>query len=260
MISKIAVLILMLLAIPSTAFALEPIYLGSGHSDQAINLDAGAKQPNQNYSYGRFGFVTPSMPQPMALSPHMMIKQTEDLLDEAQKARDEAMSARDEAVSARDEAVSARDEAVSARGEAVSARGEAVSARDQARAQYEEAQVLLAKIEKSEQIVGELQNKTEASTRAAAVSASQAENFLNKTEEACSQMKSMLLGARTYANDSALYASQAGSYFNLTQSTYNKTVVVYSRSASDYNNMTLLAKEIRSNYDSIRAMMNQTYL
>ncbi len=236
----------MLLAIPSTAFALEPIYLGSGHSDQAINLDAGAKQPNQNYSYGRFGFVTPSMPQPMALSPHMMIKQTEDLLDEAQKARDEAMSARDEAVSARDEAVSAR--------------GEAVSARDQARAQYEEAQVLLAKIEKSEQIVGELQNKTEASTRAAAVSASQAENFLNKTEEACSQMKSMLLGARTYANDSALYASQAGSYFNLTQSTYNKTVVVYSRSASDYNNMTLLAKEIRSNYDSIRAMMNQTYL
>ncbi|OPX75262.1 MAG: hypothetical protein A4E44_01451 [Methanosaeta sp. PtaB.Bin018] len=246
MISKIAVLILMLLAIPSTAFALEPIYLGSGHSDQAINLDAGAKQPNQNYSYGRFGFVTPSMPQPMALSPHMMIKQTEDLLDEAQKARDEAMSARDEAVSARDEAVSAR--------------GEAVSARDQARAQYEEAQVLLAKIEKSEQIVGELQNKTEASTRAAAVSASQAENFLNKTEEACSQMKSMLLGARTYANDSALYASQAGSYFNLTQSTYNKTVVVYSRSASDYNNMTLLAKEIRSNYDSIRAMMNQTYL
>jgi len=232
MISKIAVLILMLLAIPSTAFALEPIYLGSGHSDQAINLDAGAKQPNQNYSYGRFGFVTPSMPQPMALSPHMMIKQTEDLLDEAQKARDEAMSARDEAV----------------------------SARDQARAQYEEAQVLLAKIEKSEQIVGELQNKTEASTRAAAVSASQAENFLNKTEEACSQMKSMLLGARTYANDSALYASQAGSYFNLTQSTYNKTVVVYSRSASDYNNMTLLAKEIRSNYDSIRAMMNQTYL
>ncbi|OPY46833.1 MAG: hypothetical protein A4E46_00765 [Methanosaeta sp. PtaU1.Bin016] len=246
MISKIAVLILMLLAIPSTAFALEPIYLGSGHSDQAINLDAGAKQPNQNYSYGRFGFVTPSMPQPMALSPHMMIKQTEDLLDEAQKARDEAMSARDEAMSARDEAVSARDEAV--------------SARDQARAQYEEAQVLLAKIEKSEQIVGELQNKTEASTRAAAVSASQAENFLNKTEEACSQMKSMLLGARTYANDSALYASQAGSYFNLTQSTYNKTVVVYSRSASDYNNMTLLAKEIRSNYDSIRAMMNQTYL
>ncbi len=236
----------MLLAIPSTAFALEPIYLGSGHSDQAINLDAGAKQSNQNYSYGRFGFVTPSMPQPMALSPHMMIKQTEDLLDEAQKARDEAMSARDEAVSARDEAVSAR--------------GEAVSARDQARAQYEEAQVLLAKIEKSEQIVGELQNKTEASTRAAAVSASQAENFLNKTEEACSQMKSMLLGARTYANDSALYASQAGSYFNLTQSTYNKTVVVYSRSASDYNNMTLLAKEIRSNYDSIRAMMNQTYL
>lgn len=232
MISKIAVLILMLLAIPSTAFALEPIYLGSGHSDQAINLDAGAKQPNQNYSYGRSGFVTPSMPQPMALSPHMMIKQTEDLLDEAQKARDEAVSARDEAV----------------------------SARDQARTQVEEAQVLLAKIEKSEQRVEELQNKTDISARAAAVSASQAERILNKTEEACGQMNSMLLGAKTYSNDSALYASRAGSYFNLTQSMYNKTVVVYSRSASDYNNMTLLAKEIRSNYDNIRAMMNQTYL
>lgn len=229
MISKIAVLILMLLAIPLAAFALEPIYLGSGHSGQAINLDAGAKQPNQTYSYGRSGFVTPSMPQPMALSPHMMIKQTQDLLDEAQKARDEAVSARDEAV----------------------------SAKDQARAQYEEAQALLAKIEKSERRVGELQNKTETSARAAAVSASQAENFLNKTEEAYSQMKSMLLGAKNYANDSAIYASRAGSYFNLTQSMYNKTV---SRSASDYNNMTLMAKEIRSNYDSIRAMMNQTFL
>lgn len=232
MISKIAVLILMLLAIPSTAFALEPIYLGSGHSDQAINLDAGAKQPNQTYSYGRSGFVTPSMPQSMALSPHMMIKQTEDLLDEAQKARDEAVSARDEAL----------------------------SARDQARTQHEGAQALLAKIEKSEQRVGELQNKTEISARAAAVSAIQAENFLNKTEEAYTQMRSMLLGAKTHANDSALYASRAGDYFNLTQSTYNKTIAVYSMSASDNNNMTLMAKEIRSNYDSIRAMMNQTCL
>jgi hypothetical protein len=66
---KIAVSILMLFALLCPSSGTDYIYLGGGIRDQVINLDAGAKQLGSNYLFGRSGFVPPSMPQPMALSP-----------------------------------------------------------------------------------------------------------------------------------------------------------------------------------------------
>ncbi|MGB4087090.1 hypothetical protein, partial [Methanothrix sp.] len=94
--AKIAVPIIILLALSLQSVGTDYIYLGSGVRDQVINLDAGARQPGQNYQFTRSGFVTPSLPQPMALSPNIMITQAKNLMNEAAAAKDESVSARDE--------------------------------------------------------------------------------------------------------------------------------------------------------------------
>jgi len=108
---KIALSILILLALFQTSVGVEPLYLGSGPSNQAVNLDVGAKLPSQSYNYGRSGFAAPSTPQAMALSSTLMTKQAKDLKDEAKKARDETVSARNDTLLARDEAKANLDQA-----------------------------------------------------------------------------------------------------------------------------------------------------
>jgi hypothetical protein len=80
---KIAASILVLLTLSWTSVGTDCLYLGGGIRDQVINLDAGAKLSGNNYQFTRSGFVTPSMPQPMALSPNIMITQAKKLMDEA---------------------------------------------------------------------------------------------------------------------------------------------------------------------------------
>jgi hypothetical protein len=94
---KIALLIMMLLALSWPSAGTDSLYLGNGSRHQTINLDAGAKMPGQNAQFARYGFVAPSMPQPMATSSNVMITQAKELLDEACEARNESVSARDEA-------------------------------------------------------------------------------------------------------------------------------------------------------------------
>jgi hypothetical protein len=214
---KIAVTILVLILLSWPAASVKALYLGSGVGGQVINLDAGAKQPSENYNYGRSGFVTPTMPQSMALSPNIMVTQAEGLVKEALAARDEA-----------------------------------VSARDEARTKYNESQVLLSKIDDKESSIQSLLKSAEAS----AISAAQADEFLNKTEAAygrtlglsvavegnISQMKNLLQEAKSYANASALNATQAGNYLNQAQLLYKQTTAIYNESTATYNNLTILTK------------------
>ncbi|HEX7445365.1 MAG TPA: hypothetical protein VF300_03160 [Methanothrix sp.] len=183
---KNAILILILLALTLPSSGIEPLYLGRGLSDQVINLDAGAGFSGHSYNFAATGFVAPRMPQPMALSPNIMVTQARKLMDEAKAARDESVSARDEA--------------------------EAI---------YNETQALLAEIDKKEQNIHLLQEKTELESKATAANAAQARIFMNKTEEVYNKtqalsieiennlrkIKDTLQEARDYANTSAGDAS-----------------------------------------------------
>jgi hypothetical protein len=144
---KIAMLISVLFALAWTSAGLDPLYLGTGLQSQVINLDAGARTPGQSYNFAATGFVAPKMPQTMALSQNIMITQAKRLMDEAQVARDES-----------------------------------VSARDKAEAIYNETRTLQAEIDKKEQNIRLLQEKTELDSKATAASAARAGVFLNKTE------------------------------------------------------------------------------
>jgi hypothetical protein len=145
---KIAIMISILFALAWPSASLDPLYLGTGHQGQVINLDVGARTPGQSYNFAATGFVAPKMPQTMALSQNIMITQAKRLMDEAQAARDESVSARDEA--------------------------EAI---------YNETRALQAEIDKKELNIRLLQEKTESDSKATAASASRAEVFMNKTEE-----------------------------------------------------------------------------
>ena len=207
---KIAITILVLFSLSWPAVSIEALYLGSGVGGQVVNLDAGAKQPSENYNYGRSGFVTPTMPQSMALSPSLMITQAKGLVKEAQAARDEA-----------------------------------VSARDEARAKYNESQALLSEIDDKQSNMQSLLKSAEVGAGAAAMSAAQAGEFLNKTGEAygktqglcaavegnISVMKSLLQETKSYADASALNATRAAEYLNQTLSIYQQMEEIYSEPA-----------------------------
>jgi hypothetical protein len=179
---KIAVMILILFALAWPSAGLDPLYLGSGLQGEVINLDAGARNPGQSYNFAATGFVAPKMPQTMALSQNILITQAKRLMDEAQVARDESVSARDEA--------------------------EAI---------YNETRELQAEIDKKEQNIRLLQEKTELDSKETAASAAQAGVFLNKTEEVYNrtqalsiqiennlrQIKTTLQEARDIASSSA---------------------------------------------------------
>jgi hypothetical protein len=94
---KIALTILALILLSWPAASVEALYLGGGVGSEVINVDAGAKQPSESFNYGRSGFVAPTIPQSMALSPNALVTQAEDLVKEAKEAREGAVSARDEA-------------------------------------------------------------------------------------------------------------------------------------------------------------------
>jgi len=145
---KIAMLISVLFALAWPSAGLDPLYLGTGPQSQVIDLDAGARTPGQSYNFAATGFVAPKMPQTMALSQNIMITQAKRLMDEAQAARDES-----------------------------------VSARDKAEEIYNETRALQAEIDKKEQNIRLLQEKTELDSKATAASAARADVFLNKTEE-----------------------------------------------------------------------------
>ncbi|OPY50499.1 MAG: hypothetical protein A4E48_01853 [Methanosaeta sp. PtaU1.Bin060] len=220
---KIMTSILVLLALSGSSVCLDPLYLGSGLRDQVINLDAGSKLPEESYQFARSGFVTPRMPQPMALSPNIMINQAKNLIDEALSAKDKAISARDEAKASCDETVAARNDSL--------------SARDEAKASYDEAASLFAKIEEKEKNIESLLKRAETGADASAANAAHAGDFSNKTAEAYNktlslykeidgnlgQIKSILQEARDYANASARSANLAKESMNLTYQSHNET-------------------------------------
>lgn len=216
---KIAVSILILLALSWPSAGTDSLYLGNGTRHQIINLDAGAKMLDQNVQFTRSGFAAPNMPQPMALSSNMMITQARKLMDEAGAARNES-----------------------------------VSARDEARATNEEVKALLEKNEENEKKIQSLLMNAEAS----AAKAAQAEVFFNKTDEAYRKTLVLSAEAKGYADSSAESAVQASESQNRTNLLYNETAVIFSQSMAVYNNMTLLEKEVQTNSDNIRTWMNET--
>jgi hypothetical protein len=207
---KIVLLIMMLLALSWPSAGTNSLYLGNGSRHQIINLDAGAKMPDQNAQFARYGFVAPSMPQPMAMSSNVMITQAKELLDEA-----------------------------------CAARNESVSARDEANATNDEAKALLIEIKENEKKIKSLLMDTEAS----AAKAAQSEVLFNKTDEAyrktlalsatvegnMSQMKSLLEQAKGYAESSA-------ESLNRTSRLHSETAAICNQSSALFSNITIQEK------------------
>jgi hypothetical protein len=84
------ILVLALLLVISLSNALEPLNLGSGKREGVINLDMGATDPSHKPFMSPTGFVSPAVPQIMALSPSAMVHQARMLRDEAEAMRNEA--------------------------------------------------------------------------------------------------------------------------------------------------------------------------
>jgi hypothetical protein len=176
---KIAMLISVLFALAWPSAGLDPLYLGTGPQSQVIDLDAGARTPGQSYNFAATGFVAPKMPQTMALSQNIMITQAKRLMDEAQVARDKSVSARDEA--------------------------EAI---------YNETRTLQAEIDKKEQNIRLLQEKTELDSKATAASAAQAGVFLNKTEDVYNRTQALSIQMENNQRQIKIALQEAGDLAN----------------------------------------------
>jgi hypothetical protein len=107
---KSVILILLSVLIMESAGAVEPLALGSGPIDTAINLDAGAAHQSNSYRMTQSGFVPPVMPQTKTLSTSTMIYRTEKLLDKAESIKDDSYAIYNNTKDIADSAKSLRDE------------------------------------------------------------------------------------------------------------------------------------------------------
>lgn len=227
----------MLLALSWPASSVECISLGNGASDQVINLNVGARQPAQAYSFGRAGFVAPQVPQTIALSPNAMLTEAQELRDETQAARDEAVLARDETKSS-----------------------------------YELARATVSRIEEIEKHVDDLAKNAQSSSDSCAVCADKCSNILSLTndtyrknldissvvERNICEMRDDLREARSYAGASALNAAYAADCLNRTLLVYNETSDTRESIADMLNDTKTLISEARSDAESEAALTNQT--
>jgi hypothetical protein len=227
---KCAISVLSLFVLLSLTFAQNSLYLGTGIRDEVINLEAGAKQPGQSYQFGQSGFVTPSMPQTMALSPNTMINEANGLLEVATVAANESLAAKNESVSARDEA----------------------------KAMNSEMRSLLSRIEGKEQSIQSLLTRAEQNAEASETNLRRAQELLNRTEDAfndtlalseevrvnLSQMNSLKNDAEKYANASLRSAQLAKESESSVLQLHNETNGIFEQCQSIYDNVTRLKAEI----------------
>ena len=83
-------LLLVTSVIISTSAGIEPIVLGQGRTDKALNLDMGSRHSSVSPYFGTNGFASPLIPQPMELDPGAMVTQSERLRDQSQSLRDQS--------------------------------------------------------------------------------------------------------------------------------------------------------------------------
>ena len=76
-------MLLVLSIIVSTVAALEPQEIGRGRSGAVVNLDAGPNNSGTKLHFGTEGFVAPSIPQFVEISPGAMVHQSKMYRDES---------------------------------------------------------------------------------------------------------------------------------------------------------------------------------
>ena len=243
---KTVVSILVLLAMVwqsagAELFHREPVHLGSGLGEQAlnlssakrltslnyslsspVNLSSAKRLTSLNYSLSSPGYVSPKKPQTMALSSSLMVNQAKVILAEAVAAKDEAIAARDEAVAAREEAMLLRNETMMIYSETRKLLAEIDKSRS-VLAEINNSKELLEKINEKELSIQSMQKKAESEAKASAASAAQASAFLNKTDETYGEILrlsaeieenletigSAIQGARNFANTSVTNTIQS---------------------------------------------------
>ena len=207
--------VLILLAMAWQSAGVEPVHLGSGLSDQVINLSSATKISSLNYNFSSPGYVSPKRPHTMALSTSSMINQAKVILTEAEAARDEAVKARDEARILRNETLTIYSETRKLM--------EEVNKSKDVLAEINDSKKLLEQINEKELSIQSMQEKVQSEAAASAASAAQASAFLNKTDETYGEIlrlsaeiednveriRSTIQGARNFANSSVVSTIQS---------------------------------------------------
>lgn len=168
--------------------SLEPVSLGNGIREDVMNLDMGASQPGYKPFITHTGFVSPPVPQIMALSPSAMVHQARALRDEAEAMRNEASDILQKteaaALNAKRDAEAARSlaEAVQADANSCAEKADLVDAMlDETRAIYNETSALAL-------MVSAIAEKNEALANHTAMYAAEARHSLNESRQIQAQI------------------------------------------------------------------------
>lgn len=146
----ISIRIILLIILSTTvlsAAAIQPQALGKGRMDQVINLETGVRTSALAPYFGSGGFVLPSTPQPMQISPSSMVYQSEKLRDESkgifQETSDLLNQSQDLTKKVRDLEASARENALQSEQSAMLAKSEL----EETRLIYNETRAFAWKVE-----------------------------------------------------------------------------------------------------------------
>lgn len=212
---RTVVSILVLIAMALQSSGLEPVYLGTGLSDQVINLSSVKKISSYSMNISSAGYISQKKPRVMALSTVSMVNQAKVLLEEAKVARDEAALARDEARAALNETKVIHAETQKLLDE--------INKSKDLIEEINESRELLVEINEKELSIQSMQEKIELEAESSAASAAQASAFLNKTDETygeilrlsteiednVNKIRSTIEGARSFANSSVITTIQS---------------------------------------------------
>jgi predicted nucleic acid-binding Zn-ribbon protein len=128
--------------------------LGQGKADSVINLDVGARGGASPPHFGSGGFVSPKIPQPMVLSPGILVYQSQKLRDECEDIRQETSELLNQtrmlAEEARELAASAGEDAARSRSsanESMQSSIQAKSSLQETRSVYNDTSISARKME-----------------------------------------------------------------------------------------------------------------
>ena len=229
---KSVILILLSVLIMGSAGAIEPLVLGSGTIDKAINLDAGAVHQSNSYRMTQSGFVSPAMPQTRVLSTSTMIYQAEKLLKNAESFRDDNYDIYNETKDVADNAKLLRDET---------------------RSLYNNTKGMADSAEKSVSKVDSLAKNITGSAEAIEKKASYANKSLdrvqalyNSTLDLSRKIDDLARDSRNNAENTSKSVALMKDYLNESRRVYNDTLKLSNVVQTKYNDTLKLSNAIQN--------------
>lgn len=213
------ILLLILILIVSTGFAVEPVKLGRGVDHSAINLERGAAYTGQKPVFGSSGFVPPQTSQPKILDPGVLVYQAERLVDEARYLRDEAAALRNETALL-----------------------------------YEQTTIIAQDVVSAEQNVSILEQDARESANISSLNAMLAASYMNETASLRSQTEIFARDVETAAQNVSVLEKQAEESANISSQNAILAATYMNETASLCNQTTIIAGDVGTLVQNISAL------